>query len=80
MQTAITRQPPAKGRDHPAFLPEERMTLDECVKGYTVNAAAAALIVVLVNSGLCVMCFVFISKSLAKKMGDIVQIHDAKKC
>ncbi|TMJ39394.1 MAG: amidohydrolase, partial [Alphaproteobacteria bacterium] len=42
MQTAITRQPPAKGRDHPAFLPEERMTLDECVKGYTVNAAAAA--------------------------------------
>jgi predicted amidohydrolase YtcJ len=42
MQTAITRQPPAKGRDFPAFLPEERMTLDECIKGYTVNAAAAA--------------------------------------
>ena len=40
MQTAITRQPP--GRDHPVFLPEERMTLDECIKGYTVNAAAAA--------------------------------------
>jgi predicted amidohydrolase YtcJ len=42
MQTAITRQPPSKGRDYPAFLPEERMTLDECIKGYTVNAAAAA--------------------------------------
>lgn len=42
MQTAITRQPPEMGRDHPVFLPEERMTLDECIKGYTVNAAAAA--------------------------------------
>jgi predicted amidohydrolase YtcJ len=42
MQTAITRQPPGKGRDHPPFLPQERMTLDECIKGYTVNAAAAA--------------------------------------
>jgi len=42
IQTAITRQPPGKSRDHPPFLPEERMTLDECIKGYTVNAAAAA--------------------------------------
>ncbi|MGE0009023.1 MAG: amidohydrolase [Parvibaculaceae bacterium] len=42
MQTAITRQPPERGRDYPPFLPEERMTLDECIKGYTVNAAAAA--------------------------------------
>ncbi|MGE3874918.1 MAG: amidohydrolase [Parvibaculaceae bacterium] len=42
VQTAITRQPPDKGRDYPAFLPQERMTLDECIKGYTVNAAAAA--------------------------------------
>ena len=42
MQTAITRQPPGKGKDVPAFLPEERLTLDECIKGYTVNAAAAA--------------------------------------
>ncbi|MGE0242150.1 MAG: amidohydrolase [Parvibaculaceae bacterium] len=42
MQTAITRQPPGQGRDHPPFLPEERMTLAECIKGYTVNAAAAA--------------------------------------
>jgi predicted amidohydrolase YtcJ len=42
LQTAITRRPPGKGRDYPPFLPEECMTLDECVKGYTVNAAAAA--------------------------------------
>ncbi len=42
MQTAITRQPPGKGRDHPVHLPEQRMTLAECVKGYTVHAAAAA--------------------------------------
>ncbi len=42
MQTAITRQPPGKPKDYPPFLPEERMTLDECIKGYTVNAAAAA--------------------------------------
>jgi predicted amidohydrolase YtcJ len=42
VQTAITRQPPGKGRDFPIFLPQERMTLDECIKGYTVNAAAAA--------------------------------------
>lgn len=42
MQTAITRQPPGKPKDYPSFLPEERMTLDECIKGYTVNAAAAA--------------------------------------
>ena len=42
MQTAMTRQPPHKGRDYPAFLPEQRMTLEECVKGYTVNAAEAA--------------------------------------
>lgn len=42
MQTAITRQPPEEGRDHPPFLPGERMTLAECIKGYTVNAAAAA--------------------------------------
>lgn len=42
MQTAITRQPPEKGPDHPVFQPQERLTLDECIKGYTVNAAAAA--------------------------------------
>ncbi len=42
MQTAMTRQPPAKGKQYPVFLPEQRMTLAECVKGYTVNAAEAA--------------------------------------
>jgi len=42
METAITRQPPEKGRAHPVFLPEQRMTLDECIKGYTTFAAAAA--------------------------------------
>jgi predicted amidohydrolase YtcJ len=42
MQTAITRQPPGKGKDFPAFLAQERMTLHECIKGYTVNAAAVA--------------------------------------
>jgi predicted amidohydrolase YtcJ len=42
METALTRQPPAKeGRVAP-FLPEQRMTREECVRGYTVNAAAAA--------------------------------------
>lgn len=42
MQTAITRQPPEKGRGHPPFQPQECLSLDECIKGYTVNAAAAA--------------------------------------
>lgn len=42
MQTAITRQPPHKGKEHPVFLPEQRLTLDECVKGYTTHAARAA--------------------------------------
>jgi hypothetical protein len=42
METAITRQPPRKNGDHPVFLPGQRMTRAECVKGYTLNAAAAA--------------------------------------
>ncbi len=42
METAITRQPPRKNGDHPVFLPEQRMTREECIRGYTVNAAAAA--------------------------------------
>lgn len=41
IETAITRQPPRKEGDHPVFLPEERLTLAECVEGYTVNAATA---------------------------------------
>ena len=42
METAITRQPPHRQDSHPVFLPEQRMTRGECLKGYTVNAAAAA--------------------------------------
>jgi predicted amidohydrolase YtcJ len=39
--TAVTREPPRhRGRSAP-FLPAERMTVAECVTGYTVNAAAA---------------------------------------
>lgn len=39
--TAVTRQPEGK-KDHPVFLPEQRMTVEDAVKGYTVNAAAGA--------------------------------------
>lgn len=42
METAITRMPPERGDDHPPFLPEERLTIAECVAGYTVQAARAA--------------------------------------
>lgn len=42
METAVTRQPPRKNGDHPVFLPEQRMSIAECLRGYTVNAAAAA--------------------------------------
>ncbi len=39
--TAITREPPrARGRAEP-FFPEERMTINEAVTGYTIHAAAA---------------------------------------
>ncbi len=38
------RHPPAAGQGtgHPAFIPEERIGLADCIRGYTVNAAAAA--------------------------------------
>ncbi len=42
METAVTRQPPRRNGDHPVFLPEQRMDIAECLRGYTVNAAAAA--------------------------------------
>jgi len=42
METAITRQPPKRPNTHPVFLPEQRMTREECVKGYTIHAARAA--------------------------------------
>ncbi|MCX7890323.1 MAG: amidohydrolase family protein, partial [Rhodobacteraceae bacterium] len=39
--TAITREPPRRrGRAAP-FFPAERLTIEEAVLGYTVNAAAA---------------------------------------
>lgn len=41
IETAITRQPPRKEGNHPVFLPEERLTLAECIEGYTLNAARA---------------------------------------
>lgn len=41
IETAITRQPPRKEGDHPVFLPEQRLTLAECIEGYTINAARA---------------------------------------
>lgn len=42
MQTAVTRQPPERSRDHPVFQPQERISVEDVVRGYTVNAAAAA--------------------------------------
>jgi predicted amidohydrolase YtcJ len=42
MQTAITRQPARRGSNHPIFLPQERISVGEVVRGYTVNAAASA--------------------------------------
>lgn len=41
IETAITRQPPKKEGSLAPFLPEERLTLEECVEGYTLNAAMA---------------------------------------
>lgn len=42
MQTAVTRQPERKGREHPVFIPEERITIEQAVRGYTTYAAASA--------------------------------------
>jgi predicted amidohydrolase YtcJ len=42
METAITRQPPGRPETHPVFLPEQCMTREECVRGYTTHAADAA--------------------------------------
>jgi predicted amidohydrolase YtcJ len=41
MEGAITRQPTGRA-DVAPFLPEQRMTRQECLAGYTVNAAKAA--------------------------------------
>lgn len=42
METAVTRQPVGAKPDYPVFLPEERLDVATVVRGYTVNAAAAA--------------------------------------
>jgi predicted amidohydrolase YtcJ len=42
METALTRQPPRKSGNHPVFLPQERLTREQCIKGYTTHAAASA--------------------------------------
>ncbi|HEY7763409.1 MAG TPA: amidohydrolase family protein, partial [Aestuariivirgaceae bacterium] len=42
LQTAVTRQPPMRGSNWPVFLPEERIGVDDVVRGYTLNAAASA--------------------------------------
>ncbi|MBL8708240.1 MAG: amidohydrolase [Rhodospirillaceae bacterium] len=42
MQTAVTRQPEKVAPDYPVFVPEERMTVDQVVRGYTTKAAEAA--------------------------------------
>ncbi len=41
METAITRQPPGEPH-HPVLMPEQRMTREEALRGYTINAARAA--------------------------------------
>jgi predicted amidohydrolase YtcJ len=42
MQTAVTRQPPRMRKDYPIFQEQERMTVEQVVRGYTTLAAAAA--------------------------------------
>jgi predicted amidohydrolase YtcJ len=41
METAITRQVPIADGPLEPFLPQEALTIEECVLGYTANAAAA---------------------------------------
>lgn len=41
METAITRQVPIADGPLEPFLPQEALTIEECVQGYTANAAAA---------------------------------------
>jgi hypothetical protein len=40
--TAVTREPPRARRRAVPFHPEQRLTVEDCVPGYTANAAAAA--------------------------------------
>lgn len=41
IETAVTRQPPAREGGHPVFLPEQRLTREQAIAGYTVHAADA---------------------------------------
>jgi len=41
IETAITRQPSKKEGNSAVFLPEQRLGIGECVKGYTIDAATA---------------------------------------
>lgn len=41
IETAMTRQPPKREGNHPVFLPEQRLSLQDCIEGYTINAAVA---------------------------------------
>jgi predicted amidohydrolase YtcJ len=42
MATAILRQAKHMGWDCPPFVPDERIDINQAVRGYTINAAAAA--------------------------------------
>lgn len=42
MQVAVTRQPVGEKSDYPVFRPEERLAVEDVVRGYTTHAAAAA--------------------------------------
>lgn len=41
IETAVTRDPPRRSGSAPTFNPDQRLTVDEAVLGYTVHAAAA---------------------------------------
>jgi predicted amidohydrolase YtcJ len=42
MQTAVTRQPAHVAKDFPVFEAQERLNVEQVVRGYTTLAAAAA--------------------------------------
>jgi len=42
MQCAVTRQSPITGETGPAHTPQHRISIEDAVKGYTINAAHAA--------------------------------------
>jgi predicted amidohydrolase YtcJ len=41
IETAVTRRKPGMQANVPAFLPEECLTVEDCVRGYTIDAATA---------------------------------------